>query len=632
MMLDFALKDFIRKRNQTFPYVLIISMVIALVEFMIYFNSSLGFNLIDQNYNDYFFSGSINLVYSKFNSIIIVLMICLAFVIVIVITTTLAISRKRDIAIMKALGTLPRKLYGFYLIEAYVIFIIGFVVGLIFGLISYGIFAFIASFLGFILIFQIDFIFTPILFFSCFIGIFLISGFFIRKIGSQNIIKTFSRDIPCDYDASKRLTLILRVISGLGLNFKISIINTMRRKGEFKRYMIVFSFIFLVIFTLGLGTVVLNTSSHEWIRKSQGENLIVIGHSDVIYNYSLMYKMFSDPKISVNKEDIEFTDSKYLFSYNDIKKLESMNEIEEIDKRLIKFCDVKEKDGILYNGMYKIIGQQRTGNFPIIGINPDNIIQDFEIEGGLYTKKSYYDYITIGDGLAYNFFDYPFNQSLEILSLNKRFKISGVVIDSFFSGYAGYVGLDMLQDELNLGNQVINLVLIKLKNNTYNNIKEELQFMIKKNLGDDFTHLNLNPIFNLNLQYLSNLTLYPFFLIVTMTLIAILSIYNYQKAGLIEKARDFLIMRAIGSKSKSLKKILFLESFFVMVPSLILSLGIGMILNSTILFERFYLPPLQIPLIVFTILFITLMVLNFLSIIPLMKKIKRLTIRNFEIY
>ena len=88
-------------------------------------------------------------------------------------------------------------------------------------------------------------------------------------------------------------------------------------------------------------------------------------------------------------------------------------------------------------------------------------------------------------------------------------------------------------------------------------------------------------------------------------------------------------MRAIGSKNKSLKRILFLETLFVLVPSLCLSLGIGMILNSIVLFERVYLPHISIPFIIIGILFGIFSLLNFISLYPIIRKIKNFTIKNF---
>ncbi|MFX1410507.1 MAG: FtsX-like permease family protein [Promethearchaeota archaeon] len=632
--LDFALKDIYRKKDTTIPYLLIIVIIIAFTEFLIYFTSSLGLNLfIPTSFkNIYFFTGAISIVYTQFTTLVLVLVIILSIATVIVITTTLVIHKKRDIAIMKALGTLPGKLYSFYLLEAFIIFIIGFIIGWIIGLLSYGIFFYIMFLLDFPLNFHIDWIYTPIIFISCLMGIFFITGYVLRKIGSQKIIKTFSGAIPYKFHAKKRLSVVPRWLSRLSFNLKISVINNIRRRGEFRRYLIVFTLISLIIFTLGLGTIVLATSSQEWIRKSQGENIVIIGHKDVVYNYSLMYQMFSNPGIMVSSDEINFTDSRYLFNFSDVNALESIEEIEKMEEILINFYDVEELDGyIIRDGEYVTVGKQRTGNFPLIGVNPDKIIQNFEIEGSFFTNNDSFFNMTIGDGLAYNFFEYPLDQSLEILGLDKRFHISGVIIDSFFNGYAGYIGLNESRGLLNFTNQEINIVLLKLKSGSYNAIKDEI-VNITNNLSPDFIHLRLDAVFKKNLNFLRNLSLTPLFLIIIIAFVAILTLYYYQRGGIIEKAKDFLIMRAIGSKNKYLKRILFMESSLAIIPAILLSLGLGMILNALFLFERVYLPPLYLPFIILFLLFVSFMFFNFLSLIPIMKKINSFNIKDFNVY
>jgi ABC-type antimicrobial peptide transport system permease subunit len=634
--IDFALKDFYRKKNQTFPYLFVITFVIAITEFLIYLTSSLGLNFFVQPLfsNEFFFSGSINRVYTQFNTLTQILFLILAVFIVVTITTTHIINKKKDIGIMKALGTLPRRLYSFYLLEVYIIFFIGFFLGLISGLISFGIFSLIMNSFFIPIIFQIDVIFTPILFVSCILSIYLITGYTLRKIGKEKVMKTFSKDIPYDYNALKKIQYVPKWLSSLGINVKISVLNTLRRKGEFRRYLVVFSLISLIIFTLGLGTIVLKTSSEEWISKSQSNNVILFGHQDVIHNYSSMYQMFSNPEILIDNNVINFTDSKYLFNISDVNEIKNIDGIEKFDERIVDFFEVKEKSGLHFFdelGEFRQVGQSREAIIPIIGVNPDSIIQNFELEGRFFTNEDSYDNITIGDGLAYNLFDYALDQSLELSIYGVSFHISGVAIDSFYSGWVGYVGINETRVILNLMNDEINLLVLKVSPGSYEGIKNELD-NISATLGDNFSHLELNDVFGKNLNFISNLSLYPMFLIVIIAVLAALSLYNYQKGGIIEKARDFLIMRAVGAKNRSLKRILFFESLFVIVPSLLVSLSIGMILNSIIIFGRVYLPPLYIPLTVLSFILVIFLIFNFLSLVPIMKKINKFSIKDFDIY
>jgi ABC-type antimicrobial peptide transport system permease subunit len=614
-----------------------IALVIAFTVFLINFTSAIGLNsfIVYSYENAYYFSGGISIIYTDFTTLILTLMLIMAFAVVIIVTSTLIITKKRDIAIMKALGSLPQKLYSFYLTEAYIVFIIGFLVGIIIGFISYGIIAIVASFFGIVSSFQVDFIYTPILFFSCLGGIYVVPGVILRKIGTQNTIKLFSKDIPYSYDASKKLTIIPRWLSSIGYNFKISIINTIRRKGEFKRYLIVFSIISLIIFTLGLGSSVLRNSSQEWIAKSQGTDVIAIGHRDVIQNYTLMYDMFSNPDIIITENDIDFLDPNYLFNLSVVDELKNISEIEKIDQRLINFFNATELDGthFLEDGGYVVAGQQRSAVLPIIGLNTSKMIQDFEIEG-TYFEESDTINMMIGDGLSYNFFDYSLDQLMRIEELGSghQFFISGVVIDSFYSGFAGYIDLEVMQGELNFSSSEINLLLLKVKPGEYNKVIGDIELIINGNLGGNFSFVNLNQTFENNYEFLNNLTLYPSVIIIMMAVISIMSLYNYQKGNVLEKAKDFLIMRAVGSQYKSIKRILFLEAVYIIIPSLLLSLGIGMVLNSVILLNRAYLPHISIPFIISGILLVAFLIFNYLSLFPILRKIKKFTIKDFDMY
>ena len=614
-----------------------IVLVIGFTIFLINFTSAIGFNtFINYSYdNAFYFSGGISIVYSDFTTLVLTLILIMAFSVVMIVTSTLIITKKRDIAIMKALGTLSRKLYSFYLTEVYLVFIIGFILGLIIGFVSYGIFSLVVPVFGIFISFQIDYIFTPILFFSCLGGIYVVPGVILRKIGNQNTIKLFSRDISYSYDASKKLSPVPRWLSIIGYNFKISIINTIRKKGEFKRYLIVFSIISLIIFTLGLGSSVLNTSSKEWIAKSQGTDVIAIGHRDIIQNYTLMYSMFSSPEIIITENDIDFLDQNYLFNLSDVEDFVNISEIEKIDQRLINFFNVTELDGYHYlvDGGYVVAGQQRKASIPIIGLNVTEIIQEFEMEG-TYFEESDPIYMMIGDGLGHNFFDYPLDQSMRIeeLGLGHSFHISGVLIDSFYSGFAGYIDLEVMQGELNYSSNELNLLLIKIKPGEYDRVIGQIESIINDTLGENFSFINLNKTFENNYDFLDNLTLYPSLIIIMMSIISIISLYNYQKGSVLEKAKDFLIMRAVGSQYKSIKRILFLEALYILIPSLLLSLGIGMILNSTILLYRAYLPHISIPFIISGILFVAFLIFNYLSLFPILGRIKKFSIKDFDMY
>jgi ABC-type lipoprotein release transport system permease subunit len=618
---------------------LTIALTIAVTIFLIYFTNALDLNYFitqENNYtNPYFFSGSINIVFSQFNTILIVLIFALAVVMVTIICSSFIVSKKRDITIMKALGTLPEKLYSFYLLEAFIIFLLGFFFGWLIGIIGYGIFSIIYSTVFIQITFQIEVIFSIVLFILCTFASLGLPGLQLRKYGRANVIKSFSKELPSDFNAVDQLKLVPKWLSAFGLNLKYAILNLVRKKSKFKRFFAVFFTISLILFTIGLGALVLHTSSSTWIEKAQGDEIIIIGHKDVVSNYSSMYQMFADPSVFVNEQSVNFTRSEYLFNFSQISQIASIEEVQRIDQRIVDFSMVKEL--ITYKpidvGQYVQIGDGTIGKFPIIGLNSSDLIQEFEIEGKLFNSSNPVEKnVTIGDGLAYNFFELAFDQELEFIDSGERFSVSGIVIDSFYSGYAVYVDIKKYWSILNFTNNEINLIQLQIAPNSYDQVKNQLESNISIYLGPDFTHIRLEADFEKNLAFLDYLSSYSVFLIILTSIVSIFSLYHFQKGDLSEKLKDFLIMRAIGSKLTNIGKILFFEGFFILVPSVLASLAGGMIINTVFLFERIALPPIGIPFLLAGIVIGALLILNLVVLIPILKRINKSSLRELKIF
>ena len=175
-------------------------------------------------------------------------------------------------------------------------------------------------------------------------------------------------------------------------------------------------------------------------------------------------------------------------------------------------------------------------------------------------------------------------------------------------------------------------MLVQVGGDDLDAVKEDIQDLLEEKLGDNFACVSLDGIFEKNLNYLSSISLYPLFIIVILSIIALLSLYNYQKAGFLEKAKDFLIMKAIGTKTKSLKKIMLFEALFIEIPALLLSLGVGMLLNAVVLLERAHLPSLYVPFALMGGLFIIVLALDHLSLVPIVRKINKFSIKDFGLY
>jgi ABC-type antimicrobial peptide transport system permease subunit len=642
MILDFAIKDFYRKREQTFPYMYVIMIVVSLGIFLMNFLTSIGYNiLVQENFNQtgssnpYFFSNSIGLHFTNYFIYLIGLVLVLVFIIIISITTTLLSFKQKDIAVFKSLGILPNIIYNFYLAEAFLLFFLGFILGLLTSSIAYGIFISILIVLNFKLTFQFNLVFIFILFGVCLFGIYFVSGSKLRKMGLQKVSENLSGEITFE-TSTRTLIKVPDWIYKLGPNLKIALTNIKRKKQDFFRILFVFGFVCLVLFTIGIGTINIGEHSQRWINQAQGDNIYAIGHEDVLTQYSKMYEMFSDPSLMVSPQEINFTQSDYLINEYEVQNLKDQIGL-KIDQRLITFEPVKEVPGYSFSEKQNIndsgivsIGKNREGIFPVIGIRRESMCQNFSFESGDFFNNSNLEKsIVIGDGLSQNLFEKPLEQKLIMKEIERTFEISGVLRDTFYSGFVSYIDLNIFQEELNMSN-FVNMLLINLQEEAQDNTISIIEEFIENTLGSDFIIISLNPIFIKNLDFVSSLLIFPISIGIIILFVTVFSLINYQKAGLLANAKDFIIMKAVGAQNNLIKRILNIEGIFIIFPAILYGFILGLFLNVFIIFQDIPLASPTLPLILIPILFTILTTINYNSVNMIMKKVRALNIKDLK--
>lgn len=642
MILDFAIKDFYRKKEQTYPYTCTVMIVVALGIFLINFLTTISINIFledlqsfHENRNPYFFNNSIGVLFTNYFTLLIVLVLVLIFTLVVSITTTLISFKQKDIAIFKSLGILPEIIYNFYLAEAFLLFFVSFILGLIISFIAYGIFFIILTVLNFTLIFQVNWLLIFLLLVVCSIGIYFITGTKLRKMGLKKVSDNLSGDLTFQ-SSTRRLISIPNWVYKIGPNLKIAITNIKRRKKEFIQNFFVFGFICVILITIGVGIINIRQNSREWVNRAQGNNIYVIGHEDLVIKYSSMYTVFSDPSSTIEPEDIEFTESRYLINKSKVENLEKQFDL-SFDRRLIAFHHVKEVQGYYFTEKEHIndsgieyIGDNREGIFPIIGVKRELLIQNFSIKKGFFfNKTNFHNSMVVGDGLSQNFFEDPLKQKLMLQQIDKTYEISGVIRDTFYGGFACYMDLSTYQKAKNLSNSV-NFLLLNNKKSFSESLIDDLERNVEEYLGPEFTIINLNPTFNKNIDFISSLIIYPISVGISILLVALLSLVNYQKVNLLENTKDFIIMKAIGATDDSIKKILFMEGIFILIPAIIYGYILGIFLNTIFIFRN----PKPLSLLLFTILIpillVVLVLVNFLSINIPMRKISKFRIEDLK--
>ncbi|MBD3350001.1 MAG: FtsX-like permease family protein [Candidatus Lokiarchaeota archaeon] len=620
MSIEFAIKDISRKWDQSWSYIRAVLIIIAIPTFIIHLINGLGLEIFSDeryfNFTTYDF-------FLQYYKLIIYFTIAISVSWVLVINHSIITNKSKDLAIMKAVGTIQRTINSFYISELLLIDLIGIILGLLAGYLGYMVIFLIFGLLGSSSVIYIDLIFMPVTIGIIFILSYFVNGRELRKISDKKYAEISSGDIKSGYSAVGGLQLIPKFIANLGFKVKIAVTNLTRKKKQFYRTLLTVALSLSILTTLVTGIATVGNSLKAQIKGAQGENILILGHQDLINTYQQRYEEFSNPTLTFTNQEYDFLDSQYQFNESVIDNIMSDSKYSNIgvkyyDKRLFFYDYAHEGTGIRIIGdfdEYQQVGKERQSFIPVVGLEFKDYKDDWSVFGTINTTEDPDPCALVGDTLANAFFEAAIYQSIRFQDGDTRkYKVTGVFYDSFCAGNASYVTLSSIQTDLELLNK-INLVVFELDSESAkDNLIEKLTSDIQLELGTNYKVLDLDPTFTDNLKEIDQLLYIVLIIIIIILLTAIGGLMYYQHANFKEKARDYSIMRAIGGGKKIIKSVMFYEELMVLLISSAIALGVSLNFNALFLISDPFLPSIGLFLLIWILISGIMVILARLSI------------------
>lgn len=632
MSVDFALKDISRKWNQSISYIKTILIIIAIPTFIINTLKGMGVILFSEStqlYNYTTFD-----IFSQYYSVVVYISMINAVLWVLTVNHSLVHHKTRDLAIMKAVGTISTKITGYYFMEIVFIDIIGIILGLLAGFFGYLALFLVMGFVGATITFQVDILLMMITIVLIFILTYIINGVELRILSQKRYRQISGGDMSSNYSAIGGLRLIPKWISKFGLKFKIAVTNLTRKKKQFNRILLTITVALTVLITLATGSILVSNTIVKQIEGAQGHDILLIGHTDLVENYRIRYEEFSNLSLQFNNNEYNFLDSEYLFDEDVVNTLESSvsyqnRGIKYWDKRLFTYTLAYEISGIRIIGQYdeyQVVGKERISYVPVVGLEYKQYIDDWTIFGTINETESPYPCALVGDTLSIQFFEAATFQKISFEGdTTRRYTVTGIFYDSFCAGNATYIPLSSFQNDFYVPSK-INMIYLELEPNIdKEGLIQDLTMDIQSLLGSEFTVIDISPTLQQNLDSIQYLIMISWLFIGIFGLIVIMAIINYHYANFREKARDFSIIRAIGGTSKLVKDIIFYEDFMVLLLSMTIAFGVSMNFNLLFLIDQPIIPPFWQFLVVLLLIGI---VLTFLVRIITTIEFKNVKLRN----
>jgi ABC-type antimicrobial peptide transport system permease subunit len=476
----------------------------------------------------------------------------------------------RDIGLMKAAGCPNDLIFGYFMTELLVVTFVGCFLGVLFGIFAdFASTSLISSF-GFQITHQPINFWLVLLVFGLFFALALVFG--AKPILDTTKVKP-SRALSPSYYFGVSKESSFRATSKSGLTVKLALRSLSRHKSATIRIVMCLTAVFLLA-TVGIaGGIIAKNTTENWIERAIGRDIVLIAHKDMCDQYKLLLSKFYETKEST----INYTDQKYLIPQNITDRLSSMPNISGVDSRLVLESHVEELVGYIIEE-YKEVGDSRKGNSLVVGIEPQNGLGDWFLDGEFLKENQPWEAV-IGDSLAQSMFSVPLVQRINLRG--EDFAIVGVCLDPINNGYVTYVPLKNLENITGVSKP--NIVMVKTNPSAdhiavLDSIRNEI-----KSLDPKFDVLDVNEVLDKNLSFLSYIWSAIMFLPLISLFAASLCLIAYVTLTINEQRQEFGVLRALGANPKTVVEIVAEQNLAVLLSSCAAGIAFGIIITLLIL-------------------------------------------------
>jgi len=595
---SFPLKDLLRRRFKTALTILSLTTSATATFFLLIFGDNIGLEVALLT------GGKLTGGFLYTFSVILLIITLLNFLVGIVVASffiSLAMSeRVRDVGVMKASGCLTDLVFGYFTTELSIIVFVSCTVGLVLGVLLSNVSINILNTFGFT-------ISQRTLNIWLILPVFLTFVIVPHLIGSRAIIKALmvkpSEALSTNFSLGIPSKPKVSVPSKFGLTLQIAFKTLTRRRIATRQAIICLSLVSALTMVALTSGIITNQTTQNYVERAIQKNVVLVGHRNISRQYVDFLSRFFEAR---ETEPINYSDSGFFIPQTLISRLGVIDGINKIDTRLILETRVYEIPKIIINpdepNPYFPIGDHRSSEALVLGLEPENAINDWLILVGRDLNKTDVYSAMVGDSLATSIFTSPEKQSLKLL--NNEFEITGVCQDPLNNGNVVYVPLKTLQSMRDQSE--CNLLFLQIDpsklSQTIAHIKEEIA-------GTELEIIELDEILQRHLGFLNSIwslvTLVPLSSLVT----AALCLSGYMALIISAQRRDLAIMRAVGAKLQVVVKVVLMQVFTIVLISGAIGLGIGLLVVFFLLPE-----PIISLSIIFSIVLWLILALAFLGI------------------
>ncbi len=482
-------------------------------------------------------------------------------------------SRRKDIGLMKSIGTLVDTIFDHFMAQAVILLLLGVILGIAVGVLLYIIglvwLSFSVSGLEFTFVF-------PWLQIGLLAALLLFVGYF----AAQKPIFDAVHESPIESLNPEIGTKVRRAgyLDTFGLPFRIATKGTGRRIRGTRRTLLTLFLSFSLASVLWIGGGITETTMDSYVTRSMGENVIAIGNPDMLNAYYEAYSLDGTPL----NDSFSFLDSNDIIPETLVSEVQDVSGVDAVETRLIDYTTFSEGSAVIWNPTteeYEMIGGGRAGSLLIVGLDWDNTFSDWYYEGSPISDDRE---AWLGGQVATTMYEDPLVQSLGVMGVS--FQVEAIAFDIANGGMMAMLPLDDMIDIWGVSGGNLLLVQLSRYSDTVISNLEDLANAY------GFGVYNQQEVLQNNLSvigaYWGLMQPIPIMALIS----AFLSLMYYLLISVFGRFRDYIIMRSISAKPSFIAKTMIAEGVDVGLMA-----GIPAILIATFFSVYFLVPEAAVP-------------------------------------
>jgi ABC-type antimicrobial peptide transport system permease subunit len=568
---SFPINDLLRRKLQTGLTIASLTLCVALTVFLLLFGENVGFEISQAAEGK--LTAGLSMVFSQFIFFIALLIAITGAVIASFMIFVMMSQRTKDIGLMRASGCPNDLIFGYFMTQLLIITFTSCFLGVTLGTLANYVSTSLFNFLGFQIMQKPINFWLVLLVFVLFFVLTIIFG--IKPILDVTKVEP-AKAISPTYHFGFSKEPGFKVISKSSLTFKIALRSLFRRKSATIRIVLCLATVFTLITVAVAGGIIADQTTKSWVEKAVGRDTILIAHQDMCSQYKSLLSRFHEAGES---SQFNYTEQEYLVSENLLNQLNAMSGI-HVDARLVVEAHVKEVPGVIIDSetaTTSSVGDEREGESLIVGVEPENVLGEWFIEGDFLEKNEEWE-VMIGDSLGQKMFSMPLSQS--ILFRGRIFDVAGVCVDPINNGNVTYVSLQVLQNAMGVSRP--NVVMVRVESANRADVLDQMEKVVE-DVNPKFRAYELNEVLDENLSFLGDIWSTIMFLPLFSLIAASLCLIGYVVLAIAEQRRELGVLRALGIKPKTVTKIVSVQSFIILLSSFATGVPIGIILTLLIL-------------------------------------------------